>query len=162
MGLLPAWRTMAYHWIANAVPGNIRHDYDMSAISERFPDAGAYVNEASPWEPNWKQVFWGSNYARLEEIKKKVDPTNVFWCSPCVGADMLTYDDERICPNPLYPQSGMAPQTLPNPDSKTGIASLPGVPGITNPLMPIIIKYLTTGELPAKMPLFDEDLNIIG
>lgn len=36
---------MTYHWIVNAVPGNIRHDYDISAFSKRFPDAGAYVNE---------------------------------------------------------------------------------------------------------------------
>lgn len=106
-------------------------------------------------------MFWGSNYARLEAIKKKVDPTNVLWCSPCIGADMLTYDDERLCKNPKYPQAGPAPQTYPDAKSKAGIASLPGVPGITNPLLPIIKEYLATGKLPEEMPEFDDDFNIL-
>lgn len=45
MGLNPAWRDAVYHFIINAVPGNIRHDYDISAIAKLFPDAGGYVNE---------------------------------------------------------------------------------------------------------------------
>lgn len=152
MGLLPAWRDATYHFIINAVPGNIRHDFDISPIAKLFPDAGAYVNEASPGEPNWKKVYWGEHYEKLEAIKKKVDPNNVFWCSPCVGADLLEYDDERLCKNPKYPQAGPAPQTYPNKNSTRGIASLPGQPGIPNPLMPIIQAYLKNGTLPSKMP----------
>jgi hypothetical protein len=45
MGLLPAWREATYHFITNAVPGNIRRDYDIGAIAKLFPDAGGYVNE---------------------------------------------------------------------------------------------------------------------
>lgn len=45
MGLLPAWRTMTYHFITNAIPGNIRHDYGIDTIADLFPDAGGYVNE---------------------------------------------------------------------------------------------------------------------
>jgi hypothetical protein len=43
--LLPAWRDMTWHFITNAVPGNIRHDYGIDAIARLFPDAGGYVNE---------------------------------------------------------------------------------------------------------------------
>jgi hypothetical protein len=45
MGLLPAWRDMTWHFITNAVPGNVRHDYGIDAIANLFPDAGGYVNE---------------------------------------------------------------------------------------------------------------------
>lgn len=45
MGLLPAWRTMTHHFITNAVPGNIRHDYGIDSLAALFPDAGGYVNE---------------------------------------------------------------------------------------------------------------------
>lgn len=45
MGLLPAWRDAVYHFIINAVPGNIRHDFDIQPIAKLFPDAGGYVNE---------------------------------------------------------------------------------------------------------------------
>lgn len=152
MGLLPAWRSMTYHWIINATPGGGRHDYNIQMWDKLFPEAGAYVNEASPGEPKWKEKFWGKNYPKLEAIKKKVDPNNVLWCSPCVGADMLTYDDERICKNANYPQAGSAPQTYKDDDSKAGIASLPGEPGISNPLNPIIQAWMVNKTLPATMP----------
>jgi len=45
MGLLPAWRTITHHFITNAIPGNIRHDYGIETLAELFPDAGGYVNE---------------------------------------------------------------------------------------------------------------------
>jgi len=152
LGLLPAWRTMSYHWIVTALPGSTRHDYNMRHLDSVWPNLGAYVNEANPAEPNWKKVFWGTHYARLEATKKRLDPKNVLWCSPCVGADLLTYDDERICKNPAYPQAGSPPQAIENSKSKAGIASLPGEPGIPDPLGPIIAEYLRTGKMPKKLP----------
>ncbi|KAF2670932.1 hypothetical protein BT63DRAFT_204108 [Microthyrium microscopicum] len=152
MGLLPDWRDMTFHFIINALPGSSRHDYNIRAFDKIFPDAGAYVNEASPGEPQWKKKFWGSHYEKLESIKKKVDPNNVLWCSPCVGADLLSYDDERLCKNKAYPQAGSSPQTYENTESKIGIASLPGVPGIPNPLLPIIQGWMANKTLPTKMP----------
>jgi hypothetical protein len=151
MGLLPAWRDATYHFIVNAVPGSIRRDYTMAPIARLFPNAGAYVNEAASEEPEWKRVFWGSNYPRLESLKKKYDPDNILWCVPCIGSDMLVYDDERLCRNPAYPQAGPASQTYPNKQSKKGIASLPGTPGIPNPLLPVVQTYMVNKTLPAKM-----------
>ncbi|KAM3504341.1 hypothetical protein MY10362_003613 [Beauveria mimosiformis] len=49
------------------------------------PSSGAYLNEASIFEPNFQDSFWGTNYPRLAQIKSKVDPHDVFWCAPCVG-----------------------------------------------------------------------------
>jgi Berberine and berberine like len=126
--------------------------YDIGQLS-----ANTSPYQASHEDPKWKTVFWGSNYPRLETLKKKYDPNNTFWCSPCIGADMFTYDDERICPNPAYPASGPPPQTLPNAKSKTGIASLPGKVGIQNPLLPYIKTYLTNHTIPQTFPDFDMD-----
>ncbi|KAF8244059.1 FAD-binding domain-containing protein [Wilcoxina mikolae CBS 423.85] len=43
--------------------------------------AGTYVNEANPYEPDWKNVFWGEKYERLLGIKRRVDPKGVFVCN---------------------------------------------------------------------------------
>lgn len=53
------------------------------------PSGGTYINEANPFEPEWQQVFWGTNYARLLKIKREIDPTNLFVCNRCVGTDIL-------------------------------------------------------------------------
>jgi hypothetical protein len=45
VSVLPAWRDMIYHFITDAVPGDIRHDYNIQPVAKLFPDAGAYVNE---------------------------------------------------------------------------------------------------------------------
>ncbi|PMB63643.1 putative FAD-linked oxidoreductase [Beauveria bassiana] len=34
---------------------------------------------------NWKMDFWGDNYDKLVEIKRKYDPEDLLWCHPCVG-----------------------------------------------------------------------------
>jgi FAD/FMN-containing dehydrogenase len=39
---------------------------------------GAYVNVPNAAMANWEQAYWGSNYARLRDIKRKYDPENVF------------------------------------------------------------------------------------
>lgn len=53
------------------------------------PDGGAYINEANPYEPDWQNVFWGANYAKLEKIKKRVDPKGLMMCNRCVGTDII-------------------------------------------------------------------------
>jgi hypothetical protein len=98
-------------------------------------------------------------------LKQKFDPTNVFWCSPCVGADLLTYDDERICENPSFKPSTLSslgitpggrvnippPNIFANEKSKAGIGSLPGVAGIPHPFLAILTDFLVDKKLPPKM-----------
>jgi hypothetical protein len=46
---------------------------------------------------DWKEAFWGSNYARLSAIKRAWDPTNLFWVTPGVNADLMEVRDGRVC-----------------------------------------------------------------
>ena len=46
---------------------------------------GAYFSESALEMPNYEEVYWGEkNYKTLREIKKKIDPTQRFWCRHCV------------------------------------------------------------------------------
>ena len=53
------------------------------------PQGGTYVNEANPYEPHWQEAFWGWNYKRLLESKRRVDSTNLMVCNRCAGSDVL-------------------------------------------------------------------------
>ncbi|KAI7912246.1 FAD binding domain-containing protein [Pyricularia oryzae] len=105
----PAWAEAVVH--AATGVGFPSHDADAaakaSANAKRFSAAlrslclnsggAAYVNEAHPDEDDWQHEFWGSNYDRLREIKKKRDPETVFWCHPCVGNEEWEVRDGRLC-----------------------------------------------------------------
>lgn len=45
------------------------------------------MNEADPFEPNFQKEFFGVNYDRLLEIKKKYDPDQIFYAITAVGSD---------------------------------------------------------------------------
>lgn len=62
------------------------------------PDSGAYVNEASFLEEDWKNTFFGANYDALLAIKEKWDPEGVFYSFKGVGSDAWTVaDNGRMC-----------------------------------------------------------------
>ena len=49
------------------------------------PGAGTYVNETDYFEENWQDEFWGANYQRLLEVKRRYDPDNLFHVHHGVG-----------------------------------------------------------------------------
>jgi FAD/FMN-containing dehydrogenase len=51
------------------------------------PGSGSYVNETDYFEPDWQRSFWGPNYPRLLEIKRRYDPANVFRVHHGVGSE---------------------------------------------------------------------------
>ncbi|RHZ62522.1 hypothetical protein CDV55_106473 [Aspergillus turcosus] len=79
--------SISVNWLDNATACEKEEKrHQMVQLSERFteivgPDGGTYVNEASPYEPQWQSVFWGNKYKRLLSIKKRVDPTQLFVCN---------------------------------------------------------------------------------
>ncbi|KAJ3048152.1 hypothetical protein HK097_010820 [Rhizophlyctis rosea] len=65
------------------------------ALKRLAPDGGAYINESDAFEKGWIESKYGSSYRRLKEIKRRVDPEEVFICRQCVGWE--GWDDEGVC-----------------------------------------------------------------
>lgn len=73
-------------------------DYIVPQFVEITPDSGAYGNEASFMEQDWKATFFGSNYDSLLAVKNKWDPNNLFYAYKGVGSDAWTVAaDGRMC-----------------------------------------------------------------
>ena len=96
----PAWRTSFAHiafgasWPLNASLAEQQAIFTgVSALNGYLRDTcdpyaggpAAYFSESDFLEAQWQQAFWGSsNYARLQRVKKAVDPTGLFSCHHCV------------------------------------------------------------------------------
>ncbi len=59
----------------------------MVALRSVVPVAGSYVAESSFFERDWKDCYWGTNYPRLLEVKKKYDPDGLFFVHHGVGSE---------------------------------------------------------------------------
>ena len=64
----------------------------MSQLRALVPDPGAYVSESNYFENQWQRAYWGSNYPRLAEIKRKYDPDGLFFVHHGVGSEQWTPD----------------------------------------------------------------------
>lgn len=67
------------------------HTVYTPALREAFR-AGSYGNEGDYFEPEWQTQFWGENYGRLLEVKRRVDPSGLFVCHHCVGSEDWSAD----------------------------------------------------------------------
>lgn len=72
------------------------NDDVMAPLRKITPAGGAYGNEANIGEPGWQQAFWGANYPRLLELKKKYDPTELFYVHHGVGSEGWVVQDNGI------------------------------------------------------------------
>ncbi|KAF8835607.1 FAD-binding domain-containing protein [Paxillus ammoniavirescens] len=105
-GLNPAWRnavveaecglswqdgtsTAEIHELIDQLRGRIKTMYDLT------PNDGAYFNEASLFEINWQETFFGSHYSALKSIKNKYDPHKLFVVAEGVGSD--DWNKELTC-----------------------------------------------------------------
>lgn len=108
--ILPSWREAAMNvilstpWPEGAEPGLMRTAAEtmtnvcVPALAKLAPEAGAYLNEADPNQPDWKRAFYGANYNRLLAIKNKYDPYRLFYAPTAVGSDFYFIDDDgRLC-----------------------------------------------------------------
>ncbi|KAI9039633.1 FAD-binding domain-containing protein [Aspergillus affinis] len=105
-GLNPIWRKAALSviWTRSWPPGTSAPE--IHAVEEQVtrevemfkalePDMGAYSNEANPNEVDFQKTFWGENYARLYDIKQKVDARGLFIARKGVGSE--DWDDQGLC-----------------------------------------------------------------
>lgn len=114
----PAWRDVMMFaiigltWDAKTSESDVAelHDKLTNDLAQRLkdvsPGAGGYGNEGDLMDPEFQQSFFGSNYERLAEIKKKVDPRDVFWAPTAVGSerwyitgqkDYVTWQNGKLC-----------------------------------------------------------------
>ncbi|KAJ4344091.1 hypothetical protein N0V95_006359 [Ascochyta clinopodiicola] len=112
--LTPAWRRAYLHLLGTGAIVNTTNSTPQEALSaagtwtnenseeawrQWAPDSGAYINEANPFNSNFKKDFYGGHYDRLLEIKNKYDPTASLFVQAGVGSDQWDYslDSGKLC-----------------------------------------------------------------
>ncbi|KAI9572548.1 hypothetical protein HD554DRAFT_1556288 [Boletus coccyginus] len=105
-GLNPAWRNAVVETLCwsswedgassteiqgmiSQLKGRIKDMYDIT------PNDGAYFNEASLFEINWQETFFGSHYSTLKGIKDKYDPHRLFVVAEGVGSE--DWNEDLTC-----------------------------------------------------------------
>jgi hypothetical protein len=108
--VLPAWRS-ALVSATLSTPWNFTAPWsDMIALQDEMtysvipqleevtPGSGTYMNEADFRQPNWQEVFFGTNYERLLDVKRNWDPKNLFYAIKSVGSEAWNVaEDGRMC-----------------------------------------------------------------
>ncbi|KAK3325376.1 hypothetical protein B0H66DRAFT_121546 [Apodospora peruviana] len=109
--VLPAWRDALVHvtlttpwsfepsmWTEMIELQDLMTNEIMPAIEAVTPGSGAYMNEADFRQLNFQREFFGANYAKLLEIKKKFDPSSFFYATKAVGSEKWSIaEDGRMC-----------------------------------------------------------------
>ncbi|KAK4870781.1 hypothetical protein LT330_000018 [Penicillium expansum] len=104
--VLPAWRqayahVMTYGALINATgdpseslkSGAEYYETVKESVWRKWaPNTDAYMNEGNPFSTTWKQDFYGENYDKLLEIKRKYDPSESLFIWSGLGSDMWNYD----------------------------------------------------------------------
>jgi UDP-N-acetylenolpyruvoylglucosamine reductase len=63
--------------------------------------SGAYVNYIDPLLPQWSKQYYGANYARLLEIKKRCDPNDFFCFQQSIGSPFEPQTSQPLDLSPL-------------------------------------------------------------
>ncbi|KAK0457758.1 FAD-binding domain-containing protein [Desarmillaria tabescens] len=75
---------------------NTFKDIQLPILEQIAGTPGAsYSNEADPLEEDFRTTFFGPHYPRLEDIKKKYDPEDLFIVAAGVGSDK--WDKDGLC-----------------------------------------------------------------
>lgn len=67
-------------------------DKAMNELRKIAPNPGSYVSESNFFEEDWRQSFWGPNYARLLAVKDRYDPDCLFFAHHGVGSERWSAD----------------------------------------------------------------------
>jgi FAD/FMN-containing dehydrogenase len=94
LALTASWEQYAFPGVPGREPDRERAALGARLVGETMdalraiaPDAGSYVNETDYFEPDWQRSFWGPNYPRLLDVKRRYDPQNVFRVHHGVGSE---------------------------------------------------------------------------
>lgn len=106
--LIPSWKRAYLHLYVGGASGSVDEDTTPQKVlqsnaewieeakeelwREWAPNMGSYMNEANPYNSQWKKDYYGENYERLLEIKKKYDPHESLFVLTGVGSDGWEYD----------------------------------------------------------------------
>jgi FAD binding domain-containing protein/berberine-like enzyme len=136
--VLPAWRKTYSHLI---LVGS--GQADATPLRKLAPNMGQYVNEGSRLTPDWRNAFWGSNYNRLSDIKKKYDPEHLFWVTPGIDADAWVVRDQRLCkttPTNMQSAAELATEIAPKGDNLNFVDTIKNNDETKGPSF-LLIKY---------------------
>jgi hypothetical protein len=64
----------------------------MAALKTLAPGGGSHFAESNFFVPGWQQAYWGLNYPRLLEVKRKYDPAGLFIVHHGVGSEAWSTD----------------------------------------------------------------------
>ena len=108
--VLPAWRDALYTLNFGIIFDPDASPQELQAIQAKVnvwqalftpltPGGGAYMNEATFDDLNWKEDYFGQNYNALLKIKEKYDPQFALWQHSAVGADAYweVESEGRLC-----------------------------------------------------------------
>ena len=73
--------TLALHWGANDSAATVQSNLDWQAAFYRTMrnfSSGAFINFPDPSLSTWQQDYYGANLPRLESIKARIDPLQLF------------------------------------------------------------------------------------
>ncbi|KKY37574.1 putative isoamyl alcohol [Diaporthe ampelina] len=93
-----AWSNDPADWDKMLADQKRMTDEIVPPIEAATPGGGNYVNEVDFNIADWKEKFFGANYDRLLQIKRRWDPTGVFYALKTVGSDAWNVAaDGRMC-----------------------------------------------------------------
>lgn len=64
----------------------------MDMLRQVAPGAGAYVSESDFFQARWQDAYWGGNYPRLVQVKRRYDPDGLFTVHNGVGSEDWSAD----------------------------------------------------------------------
>jgi hypothetical protein len=67
-------------------------DQAAAELRKLVPQPASYVSESNYFNESWQQAFWGGNYRRLGDVKRKVDPDGLFYVRHGVGSEAWSAD----------------------------------------------------------------------
>lgn len=109
-GLHPAWSNTSFALMTSrSIPAHITVaerdaiQEDMTfvkeaAVKKLAPGTGGYMNEGNRYDPEYIESFYGSQYSAHLATKHSYDPTGLFYCPSCVGAEnYVEQPDGPLC-----------------------------------------------------------------